>query len=189
MIKIGLVGEDPNDTSSIKNLLQKRYRKRITFYPLVSRIKGYHLDNPKIRRSLPIEFSDKKCKFVIYIRDLDGFKTDHSKIKSRQNWFKEIDKVVNNKGILLLNIWELEALILADIATFNKLYKTSYKYTGDPMVQKEPKEELMRATLKTKRQYKESDCPEIFEKLDFNIVEKKCAYFMQFHKEFKSRLK
>src|SRR5438046_1173617 len=113
MIKIGLIGEDPNDTSSIKNLLHKKYSNRIQFYPLARRIKGYHLDSKKIKNILPIEFRDKKCKFVIYIRDLDGYKTEHSKIRRREKWFKELDATVNNKGILLLNIWELEALILA----------------------------------------------------------------------------
>lgn len=32
MIKIGLVGEDPNDTSAIKNLLLKAFEGRVQFF-------------------------------------------------------------------------------------------------------------------------------------------------------------
>ena len=188
MIKIGLLGEDPNDTSSIKNLLSKKYKGKVQFYPLANRITGYQLDNPKIKKSLPIEFNDKGCSFVVYIRDLDGFKTDKSKINARLKWFRELDKSVNSKGILCLNIWELESLIFADIAAFNKIYGISHKYSGDPMSLKEPKEELKRITFKNKKRYKESDCPEIFEKLDFDIVQKRCAIFKEFISDFNERI-
>lgn len=51
MIKVGLVGEDPNDTLSIKNLLEKRYKAKVQFYQLAKRIKGFQLDNPKIKKA------------------------------------------------------------------------------------------------------------------------------------------
>lgn len=188
MIKIGLVGEDPNDTSSIKNLFQKKYGSKVCFYPLAKRIKGYQLDNPKIKRSLQIEFNDKKCNFILYIRDLDGFKTEKSKIIKCLNWFKELDATINKNGILLLNIWELEGLILADIGTFNSLYNISCKFNGDPMVQKEPKEILMKLTRNSKKKYRESHCPEIFEKLNFDTLEKRCTYFRDFIIEFNKKI-
>jgi len=87
MIKIGLVGEDPNDTKSIQNLLLQEYRGRIKFEILAKRITGYQLDNPKIKRSLPIEVKDKKCQIVILIRDTDGFQSKNSKVMKVQNWF------------------------------------------------------------------------------------------------------
>ena len=188
MIRIGLVGEDPNDTYSIANLLLKKYSGKIQFFILAKGIRGFHLDNPKIKKTLPIEFKSRNCSFVIYIRDLDGFKQEQVKINSRTKWFKELDATLNNNGLLLLNIWELEGLILADIATFNKLYNVSYKYSGDPMVKKEPKEELMRITRKNRKQYRESHCPDIFKELDFAQVEKKCAYFKDFIAELNKKL-
>ena len=36
-------------------------------------------------------------------------------------------RILNKKGIHLLHIYEIEALILADIETFNKIYKTKMK--------------------------------------------------------------
>ena len=190
MIRIGLVGEDPNDTSSIANLLNNKYEQSVQFFPLIKMETGYQLDNvKKIKRKLPKEFNDKRCSFIIYIRDVDDFKTNKAKINKLYGWFKDLDSTVNNKGILLLNIWELEALILADIATFNKLYKVSHQYPGDPMVQKEPKEELMRITAHCNKNYKESHCPEIFEQLNFDNVEKNCTYFRDFIIEFDKKLK
>jgi len=189
MINIGLVGEDPNDTSSIKNLLLKKYKNKVNFFQLTKRIKGCQLSNSKIEKLLPIEFKDYKCKFIIYIRDLDGFKSQKIKIQSIEKWYKNLDSKINNQGLLLLNIWEIEALIIADIEAFNKLYKISYNYCGDPMAIKEPKEELKKRTRKNRKKYEESDCPEIFNKLNFEIVKKNCSYFKNFIKNFDEKLK
>ncbi len=188
MIKVGLVGEDPNDTLSIKSLLEKRYKGKVQFHQLAKRVQGYQLDNPKIKRSLPIEFENQECKFIIYIRDLDAFKSQKDKLQAKMQWFKDLDAVVNNQGILLLNIWELEALIFGDIDTFNKIYTTKHKVTQDPMLIKEPKEVLKRLTFKSK-QFKESHCPEIFKQLDIDKIEAKCSCFKDFIVEFDEKLK
>ncbi|HRG89369.1 MAG TPA: DUF4276 family protein [Chitinophagales bacterium] len=189
MIKIGLVGEDPNDTSAIKNLLEKKYKKRVQFIPLLKRINGYQLDNNKVKNSLSIEFEDKKCKFVLYVRDLDAYKSEASKVNAKKKWFTDLDKQgANGEGILLLNIWEIEAMILADIAAFNAIYKTKCKYPGDPMAQQEPKEYLKEQTRKSSKSYRESDTPDIFSKLDFDTVHKRCSYFKEFITEFDQKL-
>jgi hypothetical protein len=180
MKRIGLLGEDPNDTTSIKNLLQKKYKNKAIFLPITNGVKGFQLDTPKVKATLKIEFASRKCEFVIYIRDLDGFKSQKQKVKEKEIWFKDLDATVNNKGVLLLNIWELEGLIMADISTFNKLYKTKHNFKGDPMMQKEPKEILKRLTSSSRKKYKESDCPEIFDKLNILTVEKNCSYFKEF---------
>jgi len=88
------------------------------------------------------------------------------------------------KGILLNNNWELEALIFSDVETFNKIYKTNVKGNRDPMLIREPKEELKRVSRNERRQYRESDCPEIFRKLRFMEVYTNCQYFKEFVKAF-----
>jgi hypothetical protein len=188
MIKIGLIGEDPNDTTSITNLLLKKYKDQVLFCTLVKRIRGSQLDSPKIKKSLEIEFKDEKCKFIIYIRDLDGYKSEKNKINKRQKWFEELDSAINNEGILLLNIWELEALIFADINTLNGFYKIKFKYPGDPMGLPNPKSELKRITYHTRKKYHESHCSEIFNLLNFETVEKNCLYFKHFISEFDKKL-
>jgi len=54
--------------------------------------------------------------------------------------------------------------------TFNKIYKTTYNFTKNPLFQSEPKELLFQLTNKTQRKYKESDTPEIFQQLNFQTV-------------------
>lgn len=188
MVRVGLVGEDPNDTSSVKNLLESRYKGKVHFFPLLKGTKGFQLDNPKVKRSLPIEFEGKNCRFIIYVRDLDAFKSQTDKLEEKTKWFKELDATINGKGILMLNIWELEALIFADMDAFNKMYGIAHKSTHDPMRIKEPKEALKKLTHKSQKLYKESHCTEIFGKLNIDTVEKNCGCFKEFITEFDSKL-
>ncbi|HEY8929102.1 MAG TPA: DUF4276 family protein [Mucilaginibacter sp.] len=188
MVRVGLVGEDPNDTSSIKNLIEKRYKKTVRFYPLAKNVKGYHLDSIKIKNVLRTEFADKKCHFVVYIRDLDALKSEKAKLQEKINWFKNLDTVTNNKGVLLLNIWELEALIFGDIATFNSIYKLKYKPKQAPTYIKEPKEVLKKITSGSNKKFNESDCPDLFKKLDIDKIEETCECFKDFIENFEKRL-
>jgi hypothetical protein len=188
MIKVGLVGEDPNDTLSIKNLLEKRYKRKVQFKSFTRTGTGYGLDSDKTKKNIPVEFEEKKCDFVIFIRDLDAFESQKSKVQKRINWFNELNVLVKNKGILLLNIWELEALILSDIEAFNKFFRINYKFNSDPMAQKEPKEILKKITSKSNKQFKESHCPELFKKLNIDKVEANCRCFKDFIQAFDKKL-
>lgn len=188
MVKIGLVGEDPNDTLSIKNLLLTRYKNGISFHQLAKGVKGYQLDTEKLKRTLIIEMEDQNINLIIYIRDLDAFKTNKSQLKNREDWFHKLNNQFDKNGLLLLNIWELEALILADIDTFNQVYHISHRFTGDPSNIENPKETLKRLTSKSNKKYKESDCPEIFKKLDIEVIKNKCGYFNSFIKNFAQKL-
>lgn len=186
-MRVGILGEDPNDTASIIGLLQKKY-SNIRFVTLLRNIRGWQLDNPKAIRTLEIEFKDRNCDFVVYLRDLDSHGQDKVALAQKQAWFAKLDQVTNGEGILLLSIYELEALLLADIETFNSIYKTSIKFPGDPSKQRDPKEFLMEKTSKTARKYKESDCPAIFPKLDFNKLVKRCSFFSEFVQQFDAKV-
>lgn len=88
-----------------------------------------------------------------------------------------------------MNIYELEALILADIETFNKIYKVDIKIKGNVMYQKEPKEFLKLKTKGCRKKYFESDCPDLFKRLRFNKIGSNCKYFSDFIAEFKKTAK
>lgn len=188
MIKIGLVGEDPSDTTSIINLLNKKYKSKAKFKVLLKTKDGNQLDIPRLNEALGIEFKDNKCNFVIYIRDLDSYPTDKKAIKKRYEWFNKMDSHANGKGLFLLNIWELEALILADIDGFNKHYRVNYKFKGNPIYQKEPKEALQRQARLVKKEFKPRHCPAIFAKLNLDTVRKNCGYFNEFIAQLDSRI-
>ncbi len=182
---IGIIGEDPYDKNSIKNILGKYYDVYLKI--LLKKIKGSQLDSPKAKKMLGIELKTAKYDFIIYSRDLDGLRSEATKIRKAKQWFEGLDKLHKNAGILLLHIYELEALILADIETFNKLYGTKIN-KKNPEFQKEPKEFLMRATRKLPKQYKESENPDLFKKLDKAILEKNCHYFKVFIEELEGKL-
>jgi hypothetical protein len=125
----------------------------------------------------------------LYVRDLDTPPSNQKMKNKREEWFKRLDNSNNCKGILMLNVQELEALILADIDTFNKIYSSKINYKGNPEVQNNPKEFLKSKTKKGKRKFTESDNPEIFEKLDINKLHQKSSHFQLFIKEFEETIK
>jgi len=199
MKTIGLVGEAPNDTESIKNLLSKEYED-LVFITLLNNIRGSLLEddfllgkdkkkkknqpdgkiNKKIKVLLRIEYQSSKPDIVIFIRDLDSLKSNKHQLQIRKKYFAEVNSVVDKKGIYLLNIFEIEALILADIKTFNSKYKTKIAAIEDVMEVSEPKEFLRNAS---KGAYLETHNSKIFQKLNFQQI-LSCSYFQAFVDEF-----
>lgn len=187
MTVIGLIGEDPYDTEAIRNLLQKKYSTQARFVSISKRLTGGQLDLDKFFRTLKIEA--QKCHMVVCMRDLDGFSSEGPLIQARTNWFENVRKNVGCTSVFLLNVWELEAILLGDIETFNKFYKSSLNYIGNPSAKQNPKEWLKSKTQKLKRQYKESDCPELFSLLDYAKLLERCQFFSTFIVEFDRKLK
>ena len=122
---------------------------------------------------------------------MDGLESEKNKIRIKRDWFEALNRVSGNIGVFLLNIYEIEALILADIDIFNTVYKTSIKSKkiGNVMYKDDPKGFLKNATIRLRKQYKEHDCPILFKKLRYNVVKDNCRYFKDFHDEFCKILK
>jgi hypothetical protein len=177
---IGLVGEDPNDTTSIRHLLEQKICVNISYITLIKRITGSNLDNPRAKATLKIECARKRPDLIIVIRDADGIITDHVKIEKRRRWYSDLSKELNTPNILLLNVYELEALIFADIDVFNREYKTKIKGGRDVTYIEDPKKKLENYT---KERYKESDCPKIFKQLNIDNIIKNCGYFRRFYED------
>lgn len=70
---------------------------------------------------------------------------------------------------------ELEALILADIETFNEIYGIEKQYNKNPKFEDDPKSKLRTWTEKgkAKDQYDENHAEKIFKKLRFEVVYRK----------------
>ena len=168
--------------------MNQKFGKDVSYIQLIKNIKGFHLDTIKAQKSLKVECERRNLDIIIFIRDADGIYTDAAKIKKVETWFETLREHCTCKKLLLINIYELEALIFADIETFNRLYYTSIKGNRDVKYIKEPKEELKNATEKGKRKYRESDCPDLFKELRIEIVGKNCSYFKTFLAEFSGLL-
>lgn len=180
---VGLVGEAPTDTKAIEVLLSKKYNN-ITFIELLRNINGAQLENQKIKHALRLECLSHNPNIVIFIRDLDGLLSKeyrHQRLQ-RQNYYNEFrgSTQIKDKTIFLLNIWEIEALILADINAFNKHYKCNIEFNEDPMKIVEPKEFLKSSNKK----YSESDNKDIFLYSDFGKIYSNCSYFKSFVDRF-----
>lgn len=183
-MKVGLYAESSNDTRAIINLLSRTFPKVIFIDLLRGKTTESIADNiNKTSRVIKARISVKDTfHVVILIRDLDAPATAADKIKSRHEWFKMIDKAIDNKGLFLLNIEELEALVLADIGTFNTYYNTTVKYSGNPMFHPNPKEALIGYTKNKPNTYKEEHAPALFAQLDYSKL-LKVKYFNDFHVE------
>lgn len=94
-MRIGLVGEAPNDTEAIKNLLNKKY-SALEFFFMLNNINGSNLDNQKTKRLLRIEYEFEKPDIVIFIRDLDSVLPNKKKLYERKNYFTEFNSVVSH---------------------------------------------------------------------------------------------
>lgn len=176
MIKIGLVGEAPNDTQAIKNILHKKYPKEnVNIFFMLQRITGSQLDSQKTKNFLRKEYEFNKPDIIIFIRDLDSVLPNKQQKDKLKLYFSESNSVVDGNGIFLLHIYEIEALILSDINTFNKIYETEIVVNTDVMTIEEPKEFLKRHAKK----YSESHNAKIFEQLSFDEL-LKCGYFKIF---------
>ncbi|MCP5046270.1 MAG: DUF4276 family protein, partial [bacterium] len=158
------------------------------FKPILRQIKGDQLYSAKTRRLFKIELKSHNYSVIIYAKDLDGLETETQKKDNVFKWFKELDALTNTAGILLLNIYELEALILADIDTFNEIFDTAINFTGNPMYKEKPKEYLKEQTRKNRRKFGVSENPFVFKSLRIERVIKNCPYFKEFIIDFEKRV-
>lgn len=169
MIRIGIIGENyQNDACAFKAFLTPQYQGKIEFVPILKSLNGGTPPIAKVLRMLPIEIEKHKLNTLLCILDLD----EESKLNERNKWFADISNKLSIKNIFYLAVMELEALILADIDTFNKIYDIDGQYFKNPKFEINPKSELRRRTIKARRQYIENDAIEVFKALSFDIVYK-----------------
>lgn len=186
--RVGLLGESPNDTKAIEALLKPRYGERVEFFTLLRNVNGDMLEYAETFRNLRREYEWEKPNLVIVIRDLDGLVTKGTKWRQRQAYFRKVDVAVGQKSLPLLNIYEIEALICAHIAVFNKFYGCACPQPADPMAIEKPKEWLRAATEPGWTRYLEGHSPKLLGQVDYDAVIANCRYFADFDKLFASKL-
>ena len=170
MIKIGIIGENyQNDACAFKAFLTPLYKGKIAFVPILKSLNGGTPPVNKVLRLLPIEIQKNQLNALLCLLDLDK----EAKRNERNLWFSTIQKGVSVNSIFYLAVMELEALILADIETFNKIYGIKRHYPKNPKFEDDPKGKLRVWTEKGKNKYDENHAEEIFKKLRFDVVYKK----------------
>jgi hypothetical protein len=169
-------------------LLKPRYGQQVEFFTLLRNVTGDMLEYAETFRNLRKEYEWEKPNLVIAIRDLDGLETKGTKWRQRQAYFRKVAATVEQKCLPLLHIYEIEALICADIARFNAAYSCVCVVPADPMTIVEPKELLMSATSPGKPRYAEGHCAKLLAAIDYDSVIANCRYFAAFDQEFARRL-
>ena len=192
-MKIGLIGEYPTDIGAVAALLEKEFGKDIETMPLLRGIHGDNL-NPetnekgKIKRLLRIEFEWEKPDLVIFIRDLDATplcEDYKEKLFRKKRYFTEYRNIVGKeKAIFMLNIYELETLIFANIDVFNKQYLADLQGVENIYLIKDPKEILKRAGNK---RYNQSDNPTLFKLLEIEVLKANASRLKIFFDDIKKR--
>jgi hypothetical protein len=171
-IKVGIVGEHPqNDAEALQLLLNSVAKTNVELSVKMDKFRGGQLDGEKFFRSLAAEaqFLD----WIILVRDLDGLLSESKKLSVKDLWFQKANKCADKKGIFFLVIYEMEALILADIDAFNDYYDLKTNPIGDSKSKTESKEILKKLTAKTKKgKYQEEHALDIFKNLKFQTVYK-----------------
>lgn len=182
-MKIALVGESPTDTDSVIKLLTKKWSSGFSYLTLLNNMNGSVLDNPKTKHLLRAQFQFEKPDLVIFIRDLDSIEPNRKKRLERLQYFRTNNKIVAERGVFLLCVFEIEALLLADREGLENFFNVKIGLTKRPEEIQHPKE-----FIKNKcKDYFEGLNSEIFETLSFNKV---CDHpsFHEFIVEFKSRI-
>jgi len=185
---VGLLGESPNDTASVQALLRQRYNDQVQFVVLSPEVTGDNLEDPKSQVSIRINYRLTKPDLVIITRDLDAPETNRAKQLKRKEFFKRLNRGLEGKGIFLLNIQAMEALIAAHIAVFNARYGCVCEVPADPMTIDDPVTFLKKATPAGRPRYDEGHCASLLAAVDYDTVVANCRYFAAFDKEFSQRI-
>jgi len=177
-MKIGLIGENPNDTTTVANLLKMKFNHQ--YVSVLKRRTGDQLENEKFTRLLKSELKTNKYDVLIFIRDLDGFEGAVEKVKARVGWFDKNSKLFNGDSFYLLNIHSLEAIFFADVEGLNNFYNLDVRFRN-PLLIDNPKDTLKRLTAD---KYHENKAAELMSKLNYDTVLKNYKPLEEIHNYF-----
>jgi hypothetical protein len=169
---IGVIGEHPNnDAEAIIALLQKYIvEKDWILQPCPLKIRGSQLDSLDLfTRSIQTEKETEDYEMFIVVRDLDVERKekDKDKIKKREKWFKNVSQILFYESIFFILIYELETLILCDLATSNHYFGSEITIAELPIKINKPKELLTEKTKNATKKYDTSHAKILCSKLDF----------------------
>lgn len=185
---VGLLGESPNDTDSLRALLGRRYGEQLRFVIISPEITGTQLDSPKFQHIVRANYRFQKPNLIVMTRDLDAPATDRRKRVERLLFFRKLNKGFEQKGVFLLHVEAMEALIAADTRPFDKRYGCTCAVPADPTTIANPAQFLKDATASCKEHYNEGHCASLLAEVEYDKLLQYCQYFASFDQEFKRRI-
>ena len=185
---VGLLGESPNDTESLRAMLGRRYGERVRFVIISPGITGTQLDSPKLQKIVINNYRFQKPDLVVITRDLDAPESDRQKRLERLLFFRKMNRGFEQRSVFLLHVQAMETLIAADIAPFNKKYDCACSVPADPMTIVDPAKFLKIATAYCRKHYEEGHCAELLAEADYDKLLANCRYFTKFDQDFNQRI-
>lgn len=186
--RVGVAGESSFDTKALRDLLHRQYGQFAQFIALPLRLEGGQLDGRKSRTMFRLAYQDKQPDLVIIFRDLDGPADDHEKRREREALFEEMNALVEHKGLLLLHVYAIEALLIAHIEVFQKKYGWQCRTPPNPTTIPKPAQFLRDASRNSNRRYEKVLCPEMMELVAYDFLARRCNYFRDFDAALRQRI-
>ncbi len=198
VLRIGIISEHhKNDGEPIATLLQRyfhekttllqRYsRENVKFEQLCSRYRSDRLDTKECFIDLKAQCSAFNPDIIIFVRDLDS----ERKRETRATYFEKCTACAYIKQqIHLLFVYEIEALILADLDVTTQFYhlKKPLQLAKSLVKETNPKGFLKAAiweATERKMEYSESDMRELATVLDLELLEKNYPIWSDFIANF-----
>lgn len=178
MLRIGLIGESEFDRESLRLLLLKVSNRRFAFVELLSALDGDKLESRKALRILEMELTTKQLDLIIVQRDLDK----PYKREIRDSFFRNVTIRFRGETISLLHIYAFEALLIADLNSFNSQFGLELNYRGNPETINDPKTWL-RSRCRNKT-YRPSDSPRLLSVANIDVIRRRVPYFNNFVNNF-----
>ena len=186
--RVCVAGESSFDTKALRDLLQRQYGQWAQFIALPLRLEGGQLDGRKSRTMFRLAYQDKQPDLVIIFRDLDGPADDRAKRREREVLFEEMNALVEHKGLLLLHVYTIEALLIAHVEVFQKKYGWQCRVPANPTTIPKPAQFLRDASRNSNRRYEKALCPDMMEQVAYDFLVSRCGYFRDFDTLLRQRI-
>lgn len=178
--RVAVAGESSFDTEALRDLLHRQYGARAQFMAFPLRLEGGQLDGNKSNKMFRLTYEAKRPDLVVIFRDLDGPENDLAKRQERAAYFQKANALVEHKGLLLLHVYTIEALLIAHIEVFQKKYGWQCRVPSNPTTIAKPTQFLRDASRNSKRPYEKALCPNMMEQVDYSFLTSRCRYFHDF---------
>lgn len=186
--RVGVVGESSFDTKAMRDLLERQYGQRAQFIDLALRLEGGQFDGHKAKTMFKLRYEAKQPDLIIIFRDLDGSASDKEMRRKREAFFADMNALVGNKGLFLMHVYTIEALLIAHIEVFQQKFGWQCKVPANPTTIPKPAQFLRDASRQSRRRYEKASCPDMMELVAYPFLVKRCRYFAAFDAALAARL-
>lgn len=186
--RVGVVGESSFDTKALRDLLDRQYGQRAQFIDLALRLEGGQFDGKKAQTMFKLRYAAKQPDLVIIFRDLDGPADDEVMRQKRAVFFAEMNALVGSRGLFLVHVYTIEALLIAHIEVFQQKFGWQCRVPANPTTIPKPAQFLRDASRNSRRRYDKASCPDMMALVEYPYLTKRCRYFAEFDALFAARL-